>query len=212
MLFTRFSDPLRKNDALFMYGALREKPFVAVYQQKRVEVVCGPSCKPEAEIDIDQCAADGVPIVKRRGGGGTVLLSPGMVITVVVGGRVKGETVPQVFSKIHDAMIVCIDPRGALCLQKDGISDLAVKGKKILGSSLYVQHSPYFYYYQSSLMVASDVALLQRYLRHPLKEPVYRRGRPHHEFCTTLLREGCPLAPETIIDLFAEKLPRYLSC
>ena len=205
-----FPDPPQKNDALFIFGADAPKPFVFSYLQERVEVVCGPSCRKERELYIDRCASDGVAVSRRRGGGGTVVLSPGMVITVVVGHRRKKEGAAGIFSRIHDAMIAILDPEESLNIQKAGICDLAINGRKILGSSLYMQQSPFLYYYQSSLMVTSDTILFAKYLAPPLREPQYRQGRSHELFCTTLNHEGCTESPETIAHCFIEYLPRYL--
>lgn len=208
--FPLFPDPPQKNDALLLTGAGAPKPFVFSYVQEHVEVVYGPSCKPATEIFCAACTNDGVMVSRRRGGGGTVLLSPGMVITVVVGLRKKKQGALQIFSRIHDGMIALLDPEASLNIQKAGISDLAINGRKISGSSLYLQQSPFFYYYQSSLMVTSDISLLSRYLAHPSREPSYRRQRPHDVFCTTLSTEGHSLSPEAISSLFAARLARYL--
>lgn len=205
-----FTGPLQKNDALFMRGAAAPKPFVFSYAQELTEVVCGPSCRPAAEIDLDKCSDDGVKISRRRGGGGTVVLSPGMVITVVVGRRRKNERALQIFSRVHDGMAALLDPGGSLKIRKAGISDLAIDGRKISGSSLYMQKTPFLYYYQSSLMVSSDLSLLERYLAHPPREPRYRSGRTHDAFCTTLRREGGELSDKEISVLFTECLPAYL--
>jgi lipoate-protein ligase A len=44
-------------------------------------------------------------------------------------------------------------------------------------------------FYTASLMISNDITEIDRYLRHPSKEPEYRQGRSHAEFLTTLSRE-----------------------
>lgn len=205
-----FPDPPRKNDALFLYGAKRPKPFVYTYLQEAVEVVYGPACKPDVEIYSDACKQDGLAVSFRRSGGGVVVLSPGMVITIVVDRRGKLTGPKQIFSKINGAMILLLDPDGSLFIQKTGLSDLAINGKKILGSSLYLQHCPELYFYQSSLMVSSDISLISRYTAHPLREPSYREGRDHGQFCTTLEKEGCKRPADEIRLLLSEHLAAFL--
>jgi lipoate---protein ligase len=205
-----FSGSFQKNDALFMYGAGRKKPFVFSYIQERQEVVYGPACKPEKEIKINACNKDGVTVIKRRGGGGTVLLSPGMVITLVVGNRNSKDRPIDIFLKINNAIAEILSDVGCTGVVSAGISDLAINGKKILGSSLYLQSSPFYYYYQSSLMVSSDVSLIEKYLNHPPKEPEYRKSRPHSDFCTTLEREGFYVTCKKISAMFSENIDRYI--
>jgi len=165
----------------------------------------------EKEIRIDVCSADGVVVTPRRGGGGTVILSPGMVITLVVGRRVKGEGPRDIFGRIHDAMIRILSVSALQSVEKAGISDLTVNGKKILGSSLYLQQSPPLYYYQSSLMVESDPSLIATYLLYPPKEPAYRQGRSHETFCTTLSREGWTTSAADVAQTFSRQLALLLS-
>ena len=207
----RFSMPVfpgtpRKNDGLFLYGAIRAKPWVYAYCQESAEVVRGPSCTPENEIHLQRCSAESVPVRERRGGGGTVLLLPGMVVAVVVGERGASDGIRDIFSRIHQAMIRLLDPGGALGITEQGLSDLGVGGRKILGSSLYLPQKPRLYYYQSSLMVDPDLSLLTRYLKHPPREPAYRQGRSHGDFCASLRAAGCRLTVEEIRDMLNGRL------
>lgn len=206
-----FPGNLRKNDALFLYGAIEgERNFVFSYEQDTSEVVHGPSCKIQDEIHIDKCAIDKVPVIERRGGGGTVVLSKGMCITIIVGFR-RDRTAVPIFREIHEAMISVLASAGIDKLEQQGISDITLDNKKILGSSLYLGTKPPLYYYQSCLMVSSELGLLGRYLKHPPREPEYRKSRSHDSFCTTLRCAGHLLSPTAICTLFNNRLPEMIS-
>lgn len=181
---------LRKNDALFMYGATFDKVTTFIYEQTGTEIVHGPSCVPENEIILDQCTADNVPVHERRSGGGTVVLSSGMIIIVVTGQKNGIENPLQIFKIIHTSLIAVLKRNGIDTVIERGISDLAIGDKKVLGSSLYMGKKPPFFYYQSSLLVDTDLELMDHYLKHPPREPDYRCGRGHGAFCTTIHKEG----------------------
>lgn len=199
----------KKNDALFIYGSRQNLPFVYTYEQKRTEIVYGPACNPENEINTDLCLSDSIPLIKRRGGGGTVILSPGVVVTLIVGKR-NSRTALEIFDNIHDSMIYLLKKLGINSVERKGISDLAIKNRKILGSSLYLGSDPQLYYYQSSLMVQSDSSLMNKYLKHPPKEPNYRKNRPHSSFCTTICQQGLDISPDRIVSLFNESIGSML--
>ncbi len=205
----KFPGHSRKNDALFLYGALRPKPFVFVYEHCSTEIVHGPSCRREEEIRLEKCQEDGVPVVERRNGGGTVVLSPGMVVTLIVGERYNASAT-ACFNRIHDAMIALLSGAGIPDIVRSGISDLSMNYRKILGSSLYLGTRPSFYYYQSSLLVAPDLSLFERYLYPPPHEPGYRHHRSHCDFCTSLAEEGYAIAASTVVELISARLPEYM--
>ena len=202
----QFTEPLKKNDSLFLHGSQQRLPWVMAYEQKTIEVVAGPACKPDREINLKQCELDGVGVVPRRGGGGTVVLCPGTVVLVVVGTRKKSEEIRAVFNRVHTELIDILHEVLPLSIQQKGISDLAIDDKKILGSSLYLSREPFLFYYQSSLLVSADVSLFQKYLNHPPREPDYRAGRAHGKFCTTLAHHGWKLSAAETALLILENL------
>jgi lipoate---protein ligase len=199
-----------KNDALFIFGARQSLPFVYSYKQDKTEIVYGPACKTENEIHLNRCLGNQIPVVKRRGGGGTVLLSPGIIVTVVVDKR-NGRSPVHIFNQIHNSMISLLNELGISFVEQKGISDLAIKNKKILGSSLYLGSDPRLYYYQSSLMVKSDNSLMRHFLKYPPKEPDYRKNRSHDSFCTTIREQGFPVNINSIVAVFNKKLPLILN-
>jgi len=179
---------------------------VYLYEQQRVEVVHGPSFCGEDEIFADRCEADNVPITERRGGGGTVVLSPGTLIIIAVGERGEREWAPGVFRRVNGAIISALSKAGIGNAVEAGISDIAVEGRKALGSSLYIGSKPPLFYYQASLMVSNDLSLMDRYLRHPPREPEYRGGRGHGQFCTTLKELGLAVGTKELAGLIEGEL------
>lgn len=198
----------RKNDNIFERGAAGEKPFAYLYEQQHVEVVHGPSFVASKELFVDRCLTDGVPVTERRGGGGTVVLSPGTLVIIAVGERMDGgrESAQSVFRRVNGAIIAALGKAGIGDAAEAGISDIAVRGRKALGSSLYMGSRPPLFYYQSSLMVSNDLGLMDKYLRHPPREPDYRGGRGHGEFCTTLKECGLTVGMYELIGLIESEL------
>ena len=57
---------------------------VRVYRLGDTAVVLGAGSDANGELNLEACVADGVPILKRRGGGCAVVIDPGNVIVSVV--------------------------------------------------------------------------------------------------------------------------------
>lgn len=137
-------------------------------------------------------------MLRRRGGGGTVVLSPGQVVLALAGEVSSPFHNREYFHKINTWFRGTLEGLGLRGVEERGISDLAIGGRKILGTSLYRRRLVLFY--QASLLVDVDLALLERYLRFPSRVPDYREGRNHREFCTTLRREGCTASVAQVIE------------
>jgi lipoate-protein ligase A len=162
---------------------------VRVWEPRAPAVVLGRSNRAEREADLDACARDGVPVLRRRGGGGAVVLAPGCLVASFA------RPVPRplaVGSHLGEAVAVlreAVAAAGGVWLAPAGTGDLCHGDRKLAGSSAFVGRGAFFY--QASLLVDADLSLVDRYLRHPSREPAYRRGRPHREFLTTLRQAGC---------------------
>jgi len=171
-------------------------PAARVWEPQEVAVVLGRSNDPAREADLAACQRDGVPVLRRRGGGGAVLLGPGCLVLTLVRrvdeplavGRHLGEAVERVRGALGRAAGIEVEVRGT--------GDLCLGDRKILGSSAFSGRGAFLY--QASLLVSLDLGLVERYLRHPSREPAYRRGRPHRAFLTTLGEAGYTWNPETL--------------
>ena len=154
------------------------------WQPQAPFVVLGCGNAAEREVYEERCQADSVPILRRRGGGGTVVLSPGVLVISLIKHVKHLYHFAEYFFQINEIMIDALRGCGVEHLHQRGISDICLGDRKIVGSSMY--RSKTLLFYTASLMVENDLTLLDRYLRHPSKEPDYRQGRPHRDFVTTL--------------------------
>jgi lipoate-protein ligase A len=83
---------------------------------------------------------------------------------------------------------------------------VAIGDKKILGSSIYRRRKILFYH--AVLNVSEPIETIERYIKHPTREPDYRNGRKHHEFVTSLHAEGYKLTMKKIIRSLDQSLSK----
>jgi len=160
----------------------------SVWVPDRIYIVLGKANQVEDSVMTEQARNDGIEILKRPSGGETVLLSSGMLVLsykFFCGNKIR---IHDYFKIINSKIVSALEDLGIKNLQLKGISDIAIGDKKILGSSMYKKNETGFYH--AVLNVSESVSLMERYLKHPKREPDYRAGRPHDEFVTSLLREG----------------------
>jgi lipoate-protein ligase A len=168
-----------------------------IYEAHRIEVVLGRSSKIEEDVMVETCADDGIPLSRRRGGGGTVVLSPGTVILSIAGRSTLGYHLREHMNAVNRIIVDTLEQLGVNSPVIRGISDITLGMKKILGSSLYRRKD--LILYQGSLLVNPDLSLMKRYLKQPRKQPLYRKERPHKDFVTSLHNEGYEIPEVEII-------------
>ena len=160
-----------------------EKGGVSVRICDESAVVLGRSSHPEKELFPERCREEGATVYRRRGGGCAVWLDPGNVVVSLVLPIRKIGNVHERFTRISEWMRDALRRLGLPC-EIDGISDLVLGNRKIGGSALYLRRD--LLYYSTTLLHHPDVEAMERYLRHPPREPVYRRGRSHRDFVAGL--------------------------
>jgi lipoate-protein ligase A len=173
-------------------------PQVRVEEAREVVVVLSRSRDPGREVFLERCQADGVAVVVRPSGGGAVVLAPGVVVASVLSRADPRVRFPEPYFRrfcgaVADALI-----RFGAATRILGVSDLAIGERKVAGSSLRLWQG--WVLFQVSVLVDVDVALLERYLRAPSREPAYRRGRSHRDFVTTLRDAGLAASTAIVVD------------
>lgn len=152
-----------------------------------IMVVAGCSEKLEQVANISQCEAAGIPVFKRFTGGGTVLQTPDVLnysYSIPAPTRVN---ILGAFRTTGEVLIYALEKFG-ISAQMQGISDIAVDGRKISGNAQAWKWRSVLVH--GTLLVDTDMALIERLLLHPPKEPEYRQGRSHCDFLTSLRQLG----------------------
>ncbi len=175
-----------------------------IYEAQQTEVVLGKSGKAEDDVHLEKCTQDHVPVHRRAGGGGTVVLCRGVIVISVAGRTTLAYHLKEHMNAVNRAVIKTLKHFGIKDLSIRGISDIAIGDKKLLGSSLHRKKD--LVLYQGSLLVDPPLDLIAGYLCHPQKEPDYRRGRLHTDFITSLYSEGYRVDKTGLIKVLKREL------
>jgi lipoate---protein ligase len=154
----------------------------------KVYIVLGASNNINDALNRDNVIRDNIPVLKRPSGGQTVILTPNNIIVAAVFVNKNSLHPKDVFQQMNNLIISTIEDVGIHNLSMMGISDIAISGKKILGSSIYRSKEALLYH--AVLNLGEPSTTFEKYMKHPSKEPDYRQGRSHSEFVTSLREKG----------------------
>lgn len=173
---------------------------VLVWQPAETIIVLGQSNTPEKSLILENVMSDSIPVTKRPTGGEAVILTPQMAVITVAReftGLVRSR---DFFMEVNGMILDLLSDLGVKNYGTRGISDITIGHGKILGSSMHRRENRLVYH--AVLNIAGDPSIFERYLRHPSREPDYRRNRPHGEFVTSLKNEGYDIHYQNIAAIF----------
>ncbi len=166
-------------------------------------IVLGASNKAEDALFLEKVKQDDITVLKRPSGGQTVMLTPNNLIISVVFFQPDNLHPKVVFNQINSLIIESLERAGVKNLAMRGISDIAIDGKKILGSSIYRSKEALLYH--SVLNFGEPASTFEKYLKYPSKEPDYREGRKHSEFVTSLKEKGFSQTNNQLADFISQR-------
>ncbi len=149
-------------------------------------VVLGAGGRLAEDVDEAACRADGVPVLRRSSGGGTVLIGAGCLCFSLVlrfdRHPALGE-IPTSYVYILDRTLEAL--AGLLPgAERAGTSDLAAGRCKFSGNAQQRKRTHLLHH--GTLLYAFDLSRVSRYLRPPARQPEYRQQREHAEFLVNL--------------------------
>jgi lipoate-protein ligase A len=158
-------------------------------------VVIGYGNHAATEVNVAACEADGIPILRRCSGGGTVLQGPGclnysLILKLEEGGPLATiSSANRFIMERNRAAIESTINTPGVKLKVAGHTDLIAEASpnqthKFSGNAQ--RRKKHFLLFHGSFLLNFNIALIEKYLRMPSKEPAYRRGRSHESFLMNL--------------------------
>jgi lipoate---protein ligase len=156
-------------------------PTLRFWEVNQPAVVLGAGGLYHTEVNTAGCRSDGVPILRRTSGGGTVLLGKGcllftLVLPVQFAPELK-EVTPSyryILGQIAEALSTFAPVR------LEGICDLTIYGRKFSGNAQ--QRKYHHILHHGTIMYGFDLEAISHYLLPPPRMPDYREERLHQDF------------------------------
>ena len=150
-------------------------------------VVIGSSERPEQVVYSEACARLGVEVIKRSTGGGSVLQTAGVLNYSLIM-PAPASLDPKIGFRPGLDLICAVLAEFGVVGTPAGTSDVAVGDRKISGNAQARRWKAVLVH--GTLLVDFDYDLADAVLKHPPREPAYRRARSHRDFLVTLRSLG----------------------
>jgi len=160
-------------------------PLLRFWESDRYFVVLGRACRRCDDVHAEACRRDGILVLKRASGGGTVLQGPGCLsyaLALPLGWHADLRDIRTTNRFILERIAQALHRWGPVAFR--GISDLAIDGFKISGNAQRrTRHAVLFH---GTILHGLPIDLVARYLTQPTRQPDYRADRPHGSFLRTI--------------------------
>lgn len=162
------------------------------WESPKTFVVVGYANKIAAEVNVANCEAKKIPILRRCSGGGTVLQGAGclnyaLVLRIIENSPLASISGANKFIMERNRAAIesefrrqNSEARISVC----GHTDLAIGDLKFSGNSQ--RRHKKFLLFHGTFLLDFNLALIGEFLRMPSKQPDYRGDRSHKDFLTNL--------------------------
>ena len=185
--------------------------YVCVWQPRDTLLVLGNGNDCQEYCYPERCRQLAVPILRRKGGGGAVVLHDGCIV-VAVGLWLRSYfDNGKYFRLLNGAIIECLAEHRSVFAELDqqGISDICYRDKKVAGTSIFRTRN--YLLYQASLLYRPRIDLVSHLLKQPPVAPAYRAGRTHADFLSSLNDLDPSSNLVEVVALLQDKLPLVIA-
>jgi lipoate-protein ligase A len=158
-----------------------------VWESSQYFVVVGYANRVSTEVNVPFCRENGLAILRRCSGGGTVLQGRGcfnyaLILRIDPSGPCRSVTATNQF--VLERQRAILEGLLGRPVRVRGQTDLALGELKFSGNSQRRKRRALVFH--GSFLLDFDISLIERALLMPSKEPDYRARRSHSEFLRNL--------------------------
>ncbi len=156
------------------------------WESRETFVVLGRISNLWEDVHVDRARKDGIPVLRRSSGGGTVLQGKGCLnFTLVLSKDVHPQIIKlkESYQYILEKVSRSLENLGIQSCVRP-ISDLAVGENKFSGNAQ--KRGRAFILHHGTILYDFNLSLIEKYLKIPRSMPEYRRERPHADFVANL--------------------------
>jgi lipoate-protein ligase A len=168
------------------------------WEAEKFFIVLGRTSRLHDDVKIKEAQRDGIEVVRRASGGGTVLQGPGclnysLVLSYKRDAALKyiRKSYGFILGNICNALNV-----SGVNAKFEPISDIVVRGRKFSGNAQMRKRR--YILHHGTILYDFPLDIIEKYLKMPKEEPPYRKGRNHGEFLANI-----NLEPRNIKDAIA---------
>ncbi len=164
------------------------------WEPARYFVVLGSSSRVAEEVDLEACALEGVPVLRRRSGGGTVLQGPGclnysLILSLHTTGPCATLSGTNAFVMGRHREALAALTRQTVTVR--GSTDLAIGDMKFSGNAQRRRLRALLFH--GTFLCGFMISRIEKFLPSPPKQPAYRLNRSHAQFLMNLDTDPAPV-------------------
>ncbi len=184
-------------DELLLNWMDQERPdfgLLRLWEAPSTFVVLGYGKSVSADVHVGHCSEDGVSILRRCSGGGTVLQTKGCLsYSLILPMTLSSElaTIQSTTQAIMSAQARHLEAFLGMPVSVRGTSDLTMDTLKISGNAQRRGRDSVLFH--GTVLCQVDIGEIGRYLQIPSYQPEYRKNRSHGDFLRSIDRSPAEL-------------------
>lgn len=158
------------------------------WESQKAFIVLGRIGKEQEDIHIKAVKKDGIPVLRRASGGGTVVQGPGCLNYALILDKNRNKHLGDLrksYQWISERVIEAVKLQGQNVVFRP-ISDMALASTEKKFSGNAQRRGKNFILHHGTILYNFDLKLIARYLQMPKDIPEYRRRRLHDDFVVNI--------------------------